>query len=155
MSYCLSVHGRGDFEWCWMFYDSLLLCQSFLVPLWDPDSRSTSAAAGSESGRVAHSQDTLNIWGASFHKCHIATSGKCYLEFITKVQWYKKRTGVLILGSVSYCGFILFMLDQCGMVAQSHQVLTPIKLSEGLFVFSLFPINSHYIQVQREICRHY
>lgn len=22
MSHCLSVHGREDFEWCWMFYDS-------------------------------------------------------------------------------------------------------------------------------------
>lgn len=39
LSQCLSVHGRGDFEWCWMFYDSLLLCQSFGKLLWDSDRR--------------------------------------------------------------------------------------------------------------------
>lgn len=41
MSHCLSVHGRGDFEWCWMFYDSLLLCQSSPELLWNSDRRTS------------------------------------------------------------------------------------------------------------------
>lgn len=31
MSHCLSAYGRGDLEWCWMFYGFLLLCQA---PFW-------------------------------------------------------------------------------------------------------------------------
>lgn len=35
--HCLSSHGRGDFEWCWLFYDSLLLFLSFTELLRDSD----------------------------------------------------------------------------------------------------------------------
>lgn len=37
MSHCLREHGRGDSEWCWMFYDCLLLCRTFPALLWDSD----------------------------------------------------------------------------------------------------------------------
>ena len=59
MSHCLSGLGRKDFEWCWMFYDSLLLCHSSPALLGDFDNRTSSTAAGSD--RVTQASNTWEL----------------------------------------------------------------------------------------------
>lgn len=82
MSHCLREHGRGDSEWCWMFYDCLLLCRTFPALLWDSDGEPglllldltaeelTHTQAGTHARTYActgtHARTSaLNIWGAS------------------------------------------------------------------------------------------
>ena len=82
MSHCLGVHGRGDFEWCWMFYDCLLFyvgssqsCSETVIG--EPHLHCSTAGiwqcgSHTQAGHTA----TLNIWGASFFKMPCIRSRK-------------------------------------------------------------------------------